>query len=165
MSAIETERFLALLEIVRREGRWLLNSDARLFAAPLDADTISRLEQNEALAERLDAFVARFGRMQDTMGDRLIPSLLRLLAETPGSNLDNLNRAEKLGLLHAVEDWLDARNLRNRLIHEYMAQAEEFAQALSRAHELVGVLVDTYNSINRFAHARIPGKTWPDLLP
>ncbi|MBI5937520.1 MAG: hypothetical protein HY850_06710 [Betaproteobacteria bacterium] len=72
---------------------------------------------------------------------------------------------EKLGLLPSVESWLDARNLRNRLIHEYMAQAEEFAQAMNRAHELVGVLIGTYNALNRFAHARLSKEAWPGLLP
>ncbi len=111
MDIIESEqkRFLSLLEIVRREGELLLKTDARLFTANLDATWVERLENDEDLAERLDAFVSRFGRMQDTLGDKLIPSLLRSLAEKPDSTLDNLNRAEKLGLLTSVIEWLDVR--------------------------------------------------------
>ena len=69
----ERERFLSLLEIVRREGDLLLKTDARLFKVNLDAAWVERLENEEDLAERLDAFVSRFGRMQDTLGDKLIP--------------------------------------------------------------------------------------------
>lgn len=161
----EQKRFLSLLEIVRREGDLLLKTDARLFKVNLDAAWVERLENEEDLAERLDAFVSRFGRMQDTLGDKLIPSLLRSLAEKPGSALDNLNRAEKLGLLTSVVEWLDARNLRNKLVHEYMVDAEEFVIALNQAHVVVVLLVATYNAINVFAHARISAPAWPNLLP
>jgi len=167
MDIIKTEqqRFLSLLEIVRREGHLLLKTDARLFKVNLDAAWVERLENEDDLAERLDAFVSRFGRMQDTLGDKLIPSLLRSLAEKPGSALDNLNRAEKLGLLSSVVEWLDVRNLRNKLVHEYMVDAEEFAIALNQAHVVVALLVTTYNAINIFAHSRISSPAWPNLLP
>lgn len=161
----EQKRFLSLLEIVRCEGELLLKTDARLFKVNLDATWVGRLKDEEDLAERLDAFVSRFGRMQDTLGDKLIPSLLRSLAEKPGSALDNLNRAEKLGLLTSVIEWLDVRNLRNKLVHEYMVDAEEFAMALNQAHVKVTLLVATYNAINLFAHPRILAFVWPNVLP
>lgn len=90
---IESIRLLALLKIVRREGALLQKTDARLFKTELDAAWVERLESDDDLAERLDAFVSRFGRMQDTVGDKLIPALLRSMAETTGSALDNLNLA------------------------------------------------------------------------
>lgn len=161
----ESIRLLALLKIVRREGALLQKTDARLFTAELDAAWVARLENDDDLAERLDAFVSRFGRMQDTVGDKLIPALLRLMAEKTGSALDNLNRAEKLGLLPSVEHWLNARNLRNKLIHEYVSDPEEFAAALNKAHEMVSLLVTVYNSINRYASPRISAAEWPELLP
>ena len=166
MDIIKTEqtRFISLLEIVRREGELLLKTDARLFKVNLDATWVNRLENEEDLAERLDAFVSRFGRMQDTLGDKLIPSLLRSLAEKPGSALDNLNRAEKLGLLSSVVEWLDVRNLRNKLVHEYMLDVEEFVLALNQAHVAVTLLVATYNAINLFGHSRISSAAWPNLL-
>jgi hypothetical protein len=165
IAKIERQRFLSLLEIVRREGESLLKTDQRLFSASIDAIWVKGLEGEEDMAERLEAFVSRFGRMQDTMGDKLLPSLLRSLAEKTGSALDNLNKAEKLGLLTSVVEWLDARNLRNRLIHEYMDDAEEFSLALNRAHVAVQLLVSTYNAVNVFARPRIPATTWPNLLP
>jgi hypothetical protein len=68
----EQQRFLSLLENVRREGVLLLKTDARLFKVNLDAAWVERLEDEDDLAERLDAFVSRFGSMQDTLGDKLI---------------------------------------------------------------------------------------------
>jgi hypothetical protein len=70
---------------------------------------------------------------------------------------------EKLGLLRSVTDWVEARNLRNRLAHEYMRDAEEFAAALNRAHALVPLLVETFNALN--AHAKAHLGAWTSGLP
>ncbi|MCG7757281.1 MAG: hypothetical protein LZF63_11580, partial [Nitrosomonas sp.] len=93
------------------------------------------------------------------------PTLLKSMAEKPGSALDNLNRAEKLGFLPSVEQWLDTRNLRNKLIHEYMSDPKEFAAALNKAHVTVSLLVTAYNNINRYTRSRISTAEWPELLP
>ena len=153
------------METVGREGRHLLTTANRLFSKPLDTAWAASLEQDIDEAERLDAFVARFGRMQDTLGDRLIPELRRQLLETPGSALDNLNRMEALGLLSSVDEWIEARNLRNRMIHEYMRDPEEFVQALNRARDLIPVLVNTYNAVNAYAAEHWgEGEEWPPPL-
>ncbi len=85
----------------------LLTTTARLFQHPIDAAWIGTLGHDIESAERLDAFVARFGRRQDTLGDKLVPELRRQLLETPGAALDNLNRMEKLGLLSSMLDWAE----------------------------------------------------------
>jgi len=112
---LEKKRFVSLLEIVRREGELLLRTDVRLFTSTIDANWVRQLGYDDDLAERLDAFVSRFGRMQDALGDKLLPSLLRLLAEKTGSALDNLNKAEKLGLLASVMQWSELRFEKNTL--------------------------------------------------
>lgn len=71
------------------------------------------LESNPDLAERVDAFVGRFGRLQDTIGDKLLPSLLVLLGERPSAAIDNLDRAERLGFIKSTEDWMTMRALRD----------------------------------------------------
>ena len=161
------DRLVFLLETVEKEGRHLLGTTARLFAEPIDAAWVQRLEQRPDVSERTDAFATRFGRMQDTLGDKLVPELLRQLLETPGAALDNLNRMEKLGLLRSVTDWLEARNLRNRMVHEYMRDEAEFAGALNRAAELVPLLIDTYNAIHAHVRTRFaaPAQGWPAELP
>ena len=86
-------RLCFLLDVVAREGHHLVDTHGRLFAEEFDADWLSRLEHDVVLSERVDAFAARFGRMQDTLGEKLIPELLRCLAERPGAVLDNLSPA------------------------------------------------------------------------
>ena len=82
------------------------------------------------LAERLDAFVARFGRLQDTVGDKLLPSLLMALAEPVGPAIDNLDKAEKFGWIESTEDWMEMRRLRNQMVHEYIEDVAVLASAL-----------------------------------
>jgi hypothetical protein len=160
------QRLVFLLSTVEREGRHLKWTASRLFVEVIDSDWVKGLEQLPEIAERVDAFGARFGRMQDTIGDRLIPELRRQILESPGAALDNLNRMEKLGLLRSVDDWVEARQLRNALVHEYMRDPAAFAGALSRAGELVPLLLDTYDRIRDYVEPRFvaPDGEWPPPL-
>ena len=95
--------------------------------------------------------------MQDHLGDKLTPELIRQMLETPSSAIDNLNRMEKLGLLSSMLDWVEARNLRNRLVHEYVEDHEEFAGAINRAIALVPLLVETTKNYIDYAERFLKG--------
>jgi hypothetical protein len=157
------DRFLSTLDIVAREGAHLAFSRGRLFAERIDTAWVEALPDRPELAERMEAFVSRYGRMQDTMADKLLPRWLLALAERPGSQIETLNRAERLGVLASAEGWLEARNLRNRLVHEYMTDAGEFARNLVLAGEYSGMLIDTYNRLRVDAMERL--QLEPTRLP
>lgn len=151
-------RFLQTLEIVAKEGRHLTYSWNRLFNQIIDVDWVDNLENNADCAEQMEAFVFRFGRMQDTMADKLFPRWLLALAETPGSQIETLNRAERLGVLTSTERWLEMRNLRNRLVHEYMTDPAKFAQDLVLAKEYSLMLIETFNRLRQDARTRMGHK-------
>ena len=134
-------RLAFLVETVELEARYLLETDRRLFAVPFSADRATAMRTQVDESERCDAFVARFGRLQDTLADRLLPELLRSLAEPVGAVIDNLDRAEKLGLLSSADEWLASRKLRNRMVHEYVRDPAELAEALNQGHALVPLLM------------------------
>ncbi len=154
-SPLPVDRFLQTLDIVSREGNHLAYSWGRLYSQPVDAAWVRGLEDHPEIAERLEAFVSRFGRMQDTIADKLLPRWLVALAEMPGSRIETLNRAERLGVVEDVERWLEARKLRNRLVHEYMERPEAFAEDLALAKEYSQLLVDSFNRLREFAAARM----------
>lgn len=133
-------RFLA--ETVRAESDLLRVTDARLFALPMDAERAASLRLDNDLGERVDAFVARFGRLQDTLGDKLLPGVLSWLAEPVGPAIDNLARAERLGWIGSANTWIECRQLRNFMIHEYIRDSSVLAGALSKGHEAVPLLID-----------------------
>lgn len=142
-----------LASIVSKECKHLEQTTSRLFAQD-DWSWISRLEQDIDLSERVEAFVGRFGRLQDTLGDKLIPLVLVIEEETLGTALDNLGRAERLGWLPSVADWSEARGLRNRMVHEYMTDPEEFRLALARGRDLVPMLLETATNTLSFLKSK-----------
>lgn len=154
-SLLPVERFLHTLKIVQREGSHLSYSWKRLYAEDIDDAWVKRLEHEPELAERMEAFISRFGRMQDTIADKLLPRWLESLAEVPGSHIETLNRAERLGVINDVEQWLEARKLRNRLVHEYMEDMLKFAEDINLAKGYTIMLCETYNNIRHFAQQRM----------
>jgi hypothetical protein len=105
------------------------------------------LPNDDELGERIDAFVARFGRLQDTLGDKLLPAFLQAMAEKSGTMLENLDRAEKLNLIWSADGWLALRKLRNRMIHEYVPDPSELLNALVTAHQSISMLADALANI------------------
>ena len=145
---IHSPRLAFLVETVALEVQHLLDTDRRLFSQAFSADRAAALRVDIDESERTDAFVARFGRLQDTVADKLLPEFLRCLAEPVGPAIDNLDRAEKLGLLNSADEWLASRKLRNRMVHEYVRDAAELAAALNQGHVLVPLLVNLAHSIS-----------------
>jgi hypothetical protein len=134
-------RLAFLTRVVTKESRHLLTTDRRLFDQPFTPERAAQLESVPELAERVEAFVGRFGRLQDTVGDKLLPALLAVLGETPGAAIDNLDRAERLGWLDSSDTWMAMRKLRNQMIHEYVEDPVVLASALATAHEYVQTLI------------------------
>ena len=121
-------RLVFLIETVELEARHLLETDGRLFALPFTADRATVMRTNVDESERTDAFVTRFGRLQDTLADKLLPEFLRSLAEPVGAVIAS-------------------RKLRNRMVHEYVRDAAELAEALNQGHALVPLLVSLATAI------------------
>ncbi len=153
----ELLRVADLLRIAARELVHLRTTDRRLFAGgPVGPELADRLETDQALAERLDAFVARFGRLQDTLGARLLPATMRLLGDAPGAMLENLDWAERLGLVRSADAWAEIRRLRNRMIHEYVSDPAALADALNRAHAFIPDLERFLEAVRERLLARFP---------
>ncbi|MBB1126585.1 hypothetical protein [Thiospirillum jenense] len=131
---VNSERLLFLIRVVRREVNHLNATATRLFAQPLTLAQINSLAQNEELAERIEAFVGRFGRLQDTLGDKLLPNVLHFLGEKTNSLLDNLDKAERFGWLESSDVWMSIRALRNYMVHEYIEDPMVLLDALNQAY-------------------------------
>ena len=96
----------------------------------------------------LDQFAYRYTRLQDDMGARLMPAILRALQEdiAAASTLDRLNRLEQLEWLPSAEQWSELRRIRNAFAHEYpLTPAERLAQlriAMQAATRLLTIFDD-----------------------
>ena len=146
----QAARLRFLQRVVRRESELLQETTAALFDGDVakrdiagKAALIWQLPAgplSSALSERLDAFVARFARLQDSLGDKLLPALLVVLAEPVGAALDNLSIGERLGWFDSVELWRGVRASRNQMIRDYVEDRRILEGALSAARDAVPML-------------------------
>lgn len=142
----------SLVRITSRESRYLGRTTARLRAEQPDLAWVCSLPDNDDRSEMLDALVSRYGPLQDTVGDKLIPAMLRANLERLGSQLDNLHRAEKLGWIESAEEWIRLLELRNRLVHEYVEIPARLLEALAAALRGVETLQATQLRLAENAH-------------
>ncbi|XGA79237.1 hypothetical protein OR573_12090 [Halomonas sp. CH40] len=129
-----------LLRVVSKEIMHLQYADQQIFGNSLQLSDIETLDQKPELALKLEAFASRFCRLQDTLGDKLLPALLRALGEPDKALLINLDKAEKFGWLVSTEKWVELRQLRNQMIHEYIEEAPVLHNALITAHQNIETL-------------------------
>lgn len=132
---------------MRKQIKLLHRSDQTLFSSIQKPWSLAELESDDLLANAVETFVARFGRLQDILGDKLLPRLLKALGGNPSSLADNLDLAEKLGWMESVSDWLGVRALRNQMIHEYLEDLHILKIALEKAHAFVPKLIQVANNL------------------
>ena len=72
--------------------------------------------------ETYEALVSRFARTTDIFVAKYLRSFV--LKDDPafsGSLIDTINYAEKKGLIVSAKNWIEIRELRNKISHEYAA--------------------------------------------
>lgn len=141
----QTARIQFLARVVRKESQHLSITDQRLFAQAFTPERARQLETEVDLAEQVEAFVGRFSRLQDTLGDKLLPALLTALGEKTAAVIDNLDRAERLGWINSADEWMTIRNLRNQMVHDYVEDPVVLANALQTGHSFVPTLIAAAN--------------------
>lgn len=147
------ESALLTLELAEKEAAHLAYTHRTLFAQPIGQEWVERLAAHEDMAEKVDAFVGRFSRLQDHIGEKLIPRFASLLGENPKSLLDVLAYAERMAWIDSAEDFIGARKLRNLLVHEYMNNPELFLEALLSADRATRQLLDIVSHMRRQAES------------
>ena len=143
----EKARLQMLQETAKLELLHLQQTNHRLFAQAWLQEEMAHKMLDIDFAERVDAFVARFGRLQDLLGDKYLPAWLRAVQEPVGTALENLDRAEKLGLVQSADAWISVRKLRNQLVHEYVGRMEILHDALFQASGQVSLLAFTVTQL------------------
>jgi hypothetical protein len=133
-------RLQKLSQHVGREIELVQSTAAHLFALSRSQITAG-IEAGDSISEQVEAFVSRFGRLQDNIADKLLPALLAYLQEPIRPMGEMLAYAEKLGWIDSVDDWLRTRKLRNQLIHDYDDDAELLVNTIFEAYRYMPVLV------------------------
>lgn len=135
------ERVKFLSRVVKKEIHHLNYSASKVFNQPFTVERAKKLANDQEQAEHVEAFTSRFCRLQDTIGDKLLPAWLEILSERSNVAIDNLDKAEKIGVLPSVELWLELRQLRNQMIHEYIEDLTLLVDALQAAYKHLEFIV------------------------
>ena len=128
------------LDLARKVAKRLRYSQTTLFALPIDLDWVQNLSHQPEVAEKVEAFVSRFGRLQDHLGEKLLPSMAALVGENSKTLLDALAIAETTDLLVSAD--AAARKLCNALVHEYLHDAQTFLESLFAARHACQMFFD-----------------------
>jgi hypothetical protein len=124
--------------------------------------------KDDNLAARLDQFLFRFIKMQDSLAKRLCPAVYQILEnnQDPKPFLDILNRLEQLGVLTSVNIWQFFRNLRNNLAHDYPESRHQNIQNLNLLFERWSEFAGLYLQIKEHAvkHAAFDNSTNGDKV-
>lgn len=129
------------------DRHWAALDQARAEWQGLSTPDWQAIEQDVALRRLTDQILFRFMKLQDAMGERLIPATLHRLLEPyeDWPMRDRLDRLEKLGYVD-VEQWLRWRDVRNRLAHEYPDAPELRHAAMLSAIAAAGELMACYQA-------------------
>lgn len=99
---------------------------------PFSADTVQLLSKEQLRI--LDQIAYRFTKLQDTMGQKVLPTILDLAQEpiAPDATFaEKLNWLERMGALPSAEEWKKLRVARNAIAHEYPDDHELRASAIN----------------------------------
>lgn len=145
----ESERHL-------RRLRYAASGSKALF--PLSAERYLNLSDPEVAS--LDQMLFRFGKLQDAIGQRLLPAILLAGQEWQDNEtfLDKLNRLEKLGAVPSTLDWIKLRDLRNNAMHEYPDEPEVNAANLNAVFTSIATLEAHLNRARAYVqeHFKVP---------
>lgn len=106
-----------------------------------------------------DQIAYRFAKLQDSMGEKVMPTILELAQEPVPANAtfaEKLNRLERIGAIPSAEEWKKFRVIRNALAHEYPDDPELRTSAINRFLEGSANLSVLYKFVRAYVSAHFP---------
>ena len=97
----------------------------------------------------IDSFIYRFSKIQDYMGEKVFRVVLDILGDYKRSMSfrDVLNKLEQLEFIESVQQWMNFREIRNALTHEYPDNEDEIIEGIQLALDAYVEIKDIYTGI------------------
>jgi len=116
----------------------------------------SYLKIDNITSSFIDQLIFRFSKLQDTIGESILKSILILEKENVKKMtfLDILNRFEELELIDKSA-WLRLREIRNEIAHEYSFNQLEVVDNINLIYSASDELVDIYQKIREYIYTKI----------
>jgi uncharacterized protein with HEPN domain len=114
---------------------------------PLTKDAYEFLSDSDIAY--IDQIVFRFSKLQDAIGNKIFPLGLVLLGEDIEARpfIDLLNKLEELRIIPSSSKWMEWRELRNDLTHEYPDIVEDRIHALNNLKTALSEILQVYQKI------------------
>lgn len=105
------------------------------------AQATAQLTDEERL-ERYEALTSRFARLPDMLVAPFKTIAMLELEPAKAERVpDLLSLMEKLGILRHARDWLEIRQTRNAIVHEYSEDLERMAGLIERVRDQGRILI------------------------
>ena len=144
------QTFIEKLHECNQHKKRVLSAKKNLSALmPLNVEKYNQLD--DLSISVIDQMIFRFSKLQDTMGDKIFPSILELTGEKVKKMtfIDRLNRLEELELLYK-DEWMSLRKDRNEIAHEYSFNQKEVVDSINLIYERVDKLIRIYDDISQY---------------
>ncbi|NOR80030.1 MAG: hypothetical protein GQ529_04230 [Methyloprofundus sp.] len=108
--------------------------------------------QDKEKIKTIDAFIFRFIKLQDFMGDKLFKEVLKVIGEYKDNMalIDCLDKLEKLEIIAQADRWMNYRAIRNKLTHEYSTNQEEMLAGIQLAMVYFKEINEVLNTISNY---------------
>lgn len=115
---------------------------------PIDVEIYSDKER----IKTIDAFIFRFIKLQDFMGNKLFRVILDKIGEYEDhmSLIDVLDKMEKLNIIADADNWIEFRTVRNKLAHEYPDNREDVIDGIKLAMTYFKEISDILQGITHY---------------
>jgi hypothetical protein len=128
-----------------------------------DASEWSPLSINSLIDKKmlriLDQIAYRFTKLQDSMGEKVLPLILVLAQEPIPESItfaEKLNRLERIGAISSAEEWKRFLIVRNALAHDYPDDPELRASAINSFIEGAVNLTALYKYVKGYISLHFP---------
>ena len=118
---------------------------------PMNEEALESLP--EAAQDKLDILAFRFSKLQDILGDKIF----RMILEYSGFNVQRpfielLGELEREGLLD-LDLWIELRNARNKIAHEYPYDSEKLVSAINFIYSHSDYLIELTQKLEEYFYA------------
>jgi len=79
-----------------------------------------------------DAYLKRFASLQDYMGAKVFPLIMNMAGITSGKMSEILIAVEREEIIDSLQEWIELREIRNALEHDYPEVLEQALQELQQ---------------------------------
>ena len=98
-----------------------------------------------------DAYIKRFASIQDFLGAKIFPLLIEISGIGSVKMTEVLYQMEREGVIDSIDNWIELREIRNELEHDYPDELEEALRDLKFCIDGFSLLKSYVQNAKQFA--------------